>query len=172
MKASGGGLSVENQKVVHRLQKRWLKNIAFVQRTFQARRRSPPDSRFTFIMAVYQCSKNRPQDLIDYLRSNRPLERNERDILADFFEDQMKPAKKPKRGRPRLRLHRTTAWEASFFYKQWREENKRMGVMDRGQGNAMKDEAVRFVIEEFQPTNVDPEIIRSLMDRPLHRRNL
>lgn len=163
------GISPANETTMRRLQKRWLKQQAFIGNSFRQASRTPPTRAQEFLAAVYQCSKGRPQYLIDYLRSDRPITKADRDNLAQLFEGD--PEQKPKRGRPRARALRSAAFEAAFFYKCWRDENRRFGVRDHGQGDAMKDEAARFVAKDLHRVNIKPESVRTLMERPAHRRN-
>lgn len=164
------GLSADNEATKRRLQERWLKQHASIHDSLRNARRKPPHPSDEFLAAVYQCSKGQPQYLIDYLRSNRPIRQQDRENLAQLFEGD--PEQKSKRRRPRAHALRSAALEAVFFYKSWRAENRRLGIRDHGQGDAMKDEAARFVVKELhRRVNVKPESVRALMERPAHRRN-
>lgn len=162
------GLSSANQMSGRRLQKRWLKLQALFQDQMRKVSQVPRPAAYELIAALYQYSRGRPEFFVAYLRSDRPITRSDRENMAQIFEEKFDLT--PKLGRPRHLKNRSAATEALFFYRLWRAENRRLGIRDHGQGDAMKDEAVRFIIAALQ-LKTTPEAIRTLMDRPAHRRN-
>jgi hypothetical protein len=101
--------------------------------------------------------------LIEYLRSDRPLQR---EWLADTLDGVFDPPQ----GRPRDRDLRAAAMLAHFFYNRWKDANKRDGVNDRGFSALMKDDACRYALELEPHLHADFESVRQLLDRPVHRR--
>jgi len=159
-------LSDECRESGARLQKAWLASTAQLNQQWLAdsTRKPPP-----FILAIFRCADGEPEDLIQFLRSELPIERFHREWLAHYFERFLDD--RPIRGRPRNRNLRSVALSTSRFYQAWREENKRQGIKDHGQAGAMKEEAARFVVEELEPANVSIEAVLELLDRPKHRQN-
>ena len=123
-----------------------------------------------FARALYQHARGNSQLLIDYLRSDALFSANDREQCAQVLEGVLERNKS--RGRPRNSLARAAAMQSRIFYKMWRKKNKEAGIRDHGYGDKMKDDAVRFVIEDFEPhlPPLDFETVRGLMDRPESRR--
>jgi hypothetical protein len=112
--------------------------------------------------------------LIDYLRSDRPLSPRDRNNLALYLSGYWSDF--PGRGRPTKITHKTVAATALEFYEDWRRYNRDHRTRDRGQAEAMKDEALRFVVEDLWPSHLGTidgtarAAIRDLMNRPKSRR--
>lgn len=112
--------------------------------------------------------------LADYLNSDRPLSRRDRENLALYVSGHWADYRRP--GQPPKIMHKTIAAAALEFYEDWRQHNRAQCIRDRGQAGPMKDEALRFVIEElWQPhlgmiDDTARAAIRELMDRPKSRR--
>jgi hypothetical protein len=112
--------------------------------------------------------------LIRYL-SERPLGRQEQFALAQILE---KPERKT--GRPRELETLAAEAVASFFYREWRNRNRRSGISDHGHRGEMKDYAASFAVElactypadgaPKEPEEHDVQAVRDMMDRPRHRR--
>ncbi len=163
-------LSNDCQETGSRLQRSWLIAAArFDEFLGQAitNFRLPPE--LELLKAIYLCTRGKPSSLIEHLRSERPLSEIDREYLAQYFEGALDQT--PKRGRPRLLEARTAAFEAGAFYDAWRKENKCRRVADHGQARAMKQEAVRFVLEELEPKALSMDAVLELLDRPKHRRS-
>jgi hypothetical protein len=155
------------------LQERWLRRGQELQQTMAAvvksMRHRPEDS---FVYALVQHARGDSALLIDYLQSDRPLSAVERVQFAQVLAGELD--RKTERGRPRNKLTRTAAMRANVFYKMWRKENKEAGLKDHGHGGDMKDEALHFILDKFDPPAValDFDTVRELMDRPEGRRKL
>jgi hypothetical protein len=108
--------------------------------------------------------------LVSYLRSDRPISSEDRNDWADVLEGKF--SREPRR-RPKNRDVHGAARVALLVYREWRHRNDLNGVSDWGFRDEMKDEAIRFVLEEFEPPEheVKPEAVRELMDREKSRRN-
>jgi hypothetical protein len=112
--------------------------------------------------------------LADYLTSDEPLGRNERDRLARMLP------KGQKTGRPQKAQLRAAATVAVMFYKALRTANKAFGVKDHGHSAEMKEYAARATVEDYFSPDIEgmdeDEVgdyvmqVRDLMDRPEHRR--
>jgi hypothetical protein len=154
------------------LRERWLRRQQELQQALKAAFKNPPPHRpqHDFIRALIQHARGNSEFLIGYLRSQRPLSALDREHFAQVLESTLD--RKSRRGRPLNRNARAAAMQATVFYREWRAENKQAGIKDHGHGDAMKDEAVRFVIEELEPHSppLVCEIVRDLMDRPRSRR--
>lgn len=149
---------------------RFLQRNQDFQKAFRQALLRPFPHCYDFVRSVYQHARGDSSYLIEYFRSDRPIIAGEGEQLAQFFEGVLDRI--PARGRPRDKDVRSAAMAARVFYKQWREYNRRLGINDRGKSDAMKDESVRLVIEDLEPTpGLDPERVRDLMDRSERRRN-
>lgn len=128
------------------------------------------DLKHNFIYALTEHARGNSEFLTDYLRSDRPLGELEREHLAQVLEGVLD--RETLRGRPPNSDERTAAMLAHALYKIWRDENKRARVRDYGACDAMKDEMVRFVIQDLEPNSppLNCETVRQLMDRPRSRR--
>lgn len=123
--------------------------------------------------ALSNFARGNPSRLVAYLRSDRPLGRSERNLIAEVLDqNQSRP------GRPTNDLLRTAATAASRFFDAWRTANKERGIKDHGRRGEMKSYAARVVVEDYYAWQIaaDPEqfieSVRSLMDRPKRRRNV
>jgi hypothetical protein len=52
-------------------------------------------------------------------------------------------------GRPTGRVPRLAATMATYFYDAWRTENQKCGIADYGHRREMKDDAARFIVEDY-----------------------
>jgi hypothetical protein len=135
-------------------------------------RHSPgQDIHLEFMQAIETLeTEGDPLPLETYLRSERPLGRQERKILAAVFHRRYAS----KGGRSPDSLLRIAATLACAFYDAWRELNRKIGVRDRGHSLEMKDYAARVMTEIWLPWKTDEpfvEAVRELMDRPRQRRD-
>ncbi|MBS0245504.1 MAG: hypothetical protein JSR61_02710 [Proteobacteria bacterium] len=106
--------------------------------------------------------------IIDYLRSERPLGRAQRDRLADELEGKY-PAIKVS-GRPADDDLHLAVLEAECFYRNWKSENEKQGIADRGHSGDMKKFAVETIIELRGYKSVSVEKALDLWARPNKRR--
>jgi hypothetical protein len=114
--------------------------------------------------------------LIDYLRSDLPLDRDLRDQFASHLEYLSKPKRT---GRPRNYLLQDITGLADKFYREWKARNKRAGINDRGLSDNMKYQSCVYLIEmdradwdESTSGKIpDPEAVMQLLTRPKSRRN-
>jgi hypothetical protein len=94
-------------------------------------------------------------------------------------------------GRPTGDVRRVAATLACYFYDTWRTENCKHGIQDYGHRGEMKDDAAKYVVEDFfawrfgdgvrtvflwelgQAKDVESLIllVRDLMDKPKKRRD-
>jgi hypothetical protein len=108
--------------------------------------------------------------LIDYLRSDHPLNRH---LLALFLEY----AKAPIGRQPKLGM-RFLADAADTFYREWKSRNKREGINDRGLSDIMKYQSCQYLIEVDGASLMDEgeipdaEALVQLLNRPKSRRKL
>jgi hypothetical protein len=163
----------EIREIGRKLADRWLQRGRELQQGFrQAMLRPVLHSKYDFIRALYQHARGDSRYLIEYLRSRRPLTSADREQFARVLEGVL--SRKKKRGRPRDSVVRDAAFQANVFYRVWIDENRANGVRDHGHRDAMKNEAIRFVVEELelQSPTVDQEKVRELLCRPKCRRNL
>jgi hypothetical protein len=115
-----------------------------------------------------------PSRLIDYLRSDRPLDREKRDSFAWCLEH----LSEPKRGgRPCNYELLDIAELAMNFYRKWKERNKEEGINDRGVSENMKYQSCVYLIElnrdgwtDSMPP--DPDAVMQLIARPKSRREV
>lgn len=160
------------RKIGCELAERWLQRKADFARDFREALRQPKlHPRHDFVSALYQFARGDAQYLIAYLRSHRQLTSANREQLAQVLEGAL--VLKKKRGRPRDLAVHGAAVAAGGFYRAWLRENRQRGIKDHGQREAMKDEAIRFVVEELEPHSppVGQAKVRDLLDRPKSRRN-
>jgi hypothetical protein len=160
------------------VKKKWLANAEHLKPRFIDLTRgcagSHPAEHDYFGRALLLAVDGDATELKKYL-SDRPLNGYERQLIATLLEDYF-ATRKRYRGRPANFMPRVVAAAALHFYQDWRADNKTRGINDRGQSAAMKDEAVRFIIEELDPslleklTESDQAAARELMDRPASRR--
>ena len=119
------------------------------------------------IAALRQAAKGDPTSIVDWLGSDRPLSSSFRRFLLDYFRGEFAP----QRGEPRDDLRDMLTTYAERFFREWREENKRLGISDHGHRAEMREEAIRFTQERFFIfEKIDPEKVRDLMNRPRSRR--
>lgn len=121
----------------------------------------------SFTLALHGHLHGDSTKLLDYLRSSRPLNAEERNDLADVLEGRF--SRQPRRGAPVNRAVHVALDSAEWFYRWWLDENKRNAVADWGHRLVMKDEAIRIAME-VEGHDVDAEVVRDLMDRPKSRR--
>ena len=144
---------------------------------FNAKRRAEeligerPEYAFYRVLLQYSVGNSSP--LKEYLRSDRPLLRSDRELLALELAGELSPP--PKRGRPRDENARAAADFARRFYRQWKSENICEGIKDWGLGDEMKDQSCRYAIEIFKtlrPGEQQPdlEVVPEMMERPISRR--
>lgn len=128
-------------------------------------RRAIGSREYRLISAIRKAGQGEPARLINYLRSDEPLSADFRYRLASMLEGQF--SKKAGRGRPRdIALH-GAADEAELRYQFWIGINRREGVSDHGDREAMKTECIAEAAKIYR---VDAERVRDLMDRPKSRR--
>ena len=119
-----------------------------------------------FVNALTKAANGDTATIADWLGDrDRPLPWMFRRHLRDYFRG----AFSSKRGAPRDDLRDLFLSYVEQFYREWREENDRLGVSDWGHRDEMKDEAIRFTQERY-PLSIDPEKVRDLMKRPRSRR--
>jgi hypothetical protein len=129
-----------------------------------------------FLHVLLHTVEGNPAELINYLRSDRPL-LFDRKRLATSLETALRKRRRDGRRRD-VMAHRLAA-QALRLYGVWHKENIKQGVNDRGRSNDMKDKTARTVFEQQMhafglftpelgfPTNF--EAVRDLMDRPAAR---
>jgi hypothetical protein len=96
--------------------------------------------------------------LIAYLRSDQPLDREHRDLLAFFLEDATKPKQKGRRPKGMQELV-DFAW---IFYREWQRRNEEAGIRDRGLSKKMKYLSCVYTIEAwafFRDPIPDPKVL-------------
>ena len=118
-----------------------------------------------------------PSRLINYLRSDLPLDRD----LRDHFASSLECGPRSKRiGRPPDYLLLDIAELADEFYRQWKERNKKEGINARGRSENMKYQSCVYLID-MQRANwdertdgkiPDPEAVMQLLARPKSRREI
>ncbi len=127
-----------------------------------------------FLKACRALDESNPGPLAEYLRSDRPLGKMERDLLGRLLWQLVQPGKA--KGRPRSEKM-MLAFYALDFYRGLRQRNKRLGIKDHGHGNSMKDFAARTAVTVSHkvrgiPAKIDEafiEAVRAEMDRPKSR---
>lgn len=120
-----------------------------------------------FLNAVVQLNRGNRQPIIDYLRSDNPISSDDRADLAFYFEGGL--SHKPRKGRKNGAEHEA-GLIAVKFYKEWKDMNRRHRVTDHGNSDHMKDEAARFVVEDYLPHwQADYETTRENMERGKNR---
>jgi hypothetical protein len=134
------------------------------------------------------------RDLLSLLRSERPLTQDDRRVIADTLEWVHKQWEKAEekasspqrgRGRPRDDSVRVLAILAWFFYWEWKQENRRLGICDRGHADDMKQQACRLILDlrremknrrlgicdRGHADDYTIDRVREMMDRPRSRRS-
>ena len=129
----------------------------------QAALDAPPADETLLYNALRDYAGGDSAALIEYLRSDRPLQR---EWLADTLDGVFDPPQ----GRPRDRDLHAAAMIAQVLYNRWKNANKQDGVNDRGFSAHMKDEVCRYALELEPHLHADFESVRQLLDRPIHRR--
>jgi hypothetical protein len=125
----------------------------------------PPD----FENAVIAYIEGDASKLIAYLRSDRPLDRDDREALAWWLEYSLKP----KAGRPPNNALKDMAELAEHFYREWKARNKREGINDRGLSENMKYQSCVYLLEmQIEDGGDTPETIMQMLNRPKSRRTL
>jgi hypothetical protein len=128
-----------------------------------------------FLHVLLHAVEGNPAELINYLRSDRPL-LFDRKRLATRLETFSQKRRCGGR-RPDVMAHWLAA-QALRLLDVWQEENIRQGVNDRGCSDDMKDEAAKIAFEQQMhafslefPASFEAvrETIRDLMDRPAAR---
>jgi hypothetical protein len=61
-------------------------------------------------------------------------------------------------GRPTGRVPRLAATMATYFYDAWRTENQKCGIADYGHRREMKDDATRFIVEDYFGWRFEPGV--------------
>jgi hypothetical protein len=117
-----------------------------------------------FIKAVYAWETGNPDDLIGYLRSDRPINKRDRQRLVGGIRHL---SRRPNH-RPENPVPKSAAYLAISLYEEWRARNRKANVSDRGYSRHMKDSCAEFIAQIFD--RVDPEHIRALMDEKKERR--
>ena len=135
-----------------------------VARVFKSALERPPTDDSLLYEALRDHANGDSSALIEYLRSDRPLQR---EWLAQTLEGEFTP----KSGRPRNKDLRSATLVARVFYRRWKEANKRDGINDRGLSGLMKDESCRHAHELESRLQADIDTVREMKDRPISRRN-
>jgi len=129
-----------------------------------------------FVEALNSSSKRNMTPLADYLKSDHPLGRTERDRLARFLP-------KATRKHAHSTQARAAANMAELFYKKLRELNRAQGIKDHGECGPMKEYAARtmsqdwFALSTFDHPVSEGEIdtfvnlVLSLMEKSKSRRD-
>jgi len=124
-----------------------------------------PSTRRIYVEALRAYARGDRSKLVEYLRSDRPIER---EWLAQVINGEVF---QPKNGRPRDKNVRIAAMLARIIYRRWKEMNKKTGVGDHGVSEHMKDEACRYAIElePWDDDQPDFDRVREMIDRPISR---
>ena len=124
-----------------------------------------------FAQAILNFVKGEPVTLARYLRSDAPLDEQHRNIIADAITGTFNQPKV--RGRPVDKALRGAAMASHVFLAEWCERNQAFGIRDHGLTDFMRSEAVRFIVEDFEPSDppLEAERVIDLMSRSKNRRN-
>jgi hypothetical protein len=127
-----------------------------------------------FVQALEASTDTDMSPLADYIASDKPLSKEEREVLS-------RKLPKRKTGRPKNSQLRGAASMAWMFYQEWRKLNKELGVSDRGCGDDMKGYSAQWVVEDYfewggeeftanDRTDKFTVSVRELMEKPKHLR--
>jgi len=154
-----------------KLQAEWLERGRFLSSELKkAVLNRPPMLWDDFAWAILSFAKGEPSALARYLRSDAPVDEQHRNIIADAITGAFNQPKV--RGRPVDEALQRAAMASHVFLVAWHERNRALGIRDHGLGNFMRTEAVRFIVEDFEPSDPPLEIERviDLMSRSKNRR--
>jgi hypothetical protein len=102
-------------------------------------------------LAAFVLNRNgSANDLANALRSDTPMSRRTREMLALYFEGRHPAASK--RGAPKHEAASFVLDFAKAFFADWKAANMDSGLNDRGRSVAMKEKSIEIVvslIEEF-----------------------
>ena len=123
-----------------------------------------PNTSPGFVEAVCAWENGNPDDLITYLRSDRPILKADRKRLIDGI--------RRKSGRPNHRperpLPKSAASLALALYKEWCSRNRKANVLSRGYARHMQDACANFMAGILE--RVDADQIQELMNDKKERR--
>lgn len=125
----------------------------------------PPAPELAAAIAEYHAGKS--SHLVDYLLSDRPVGRRERDGLAWAIGRNSKASPH----RPANASLRYAATLAMAIYKEWRDRNQKAGITNHGHANEMKHAAALFVgATFFDVDEAAADELFELMNRSKKRR--
>ena len=131
------------------------------------RSEGPSENRNTspgFGEAVYAWERGNPDDLITYLRSDRPIAKPDRWRLIDGIRRKsVRPNHRPERPLPKF-----AASLALALYKEWCSRNRNANVSSRGYARDMQDACANFIAGILD--GFDADQIRELMNDKKERR--
>ena len=116
-----------------------------------------------FLNAVIQLSRGNSAPVIEILLSEYEITTEDRETLAFYYKGGFsRPRKKGRRNG----AEHEAAIIAKRFYSEWKDLNRRMAIRDHGNSDEMKDEASRFITEQYMPVlRADQELTRQNMER-------
>jgi hypothetical protein len=117
-----------------------------------------------FTRAVYAWENGDPADLIHYLRSDKPLNKRDRERLVlgiKFMSG--RPNHRPANNYPKF-----AASLAVALYKEWCERNRKANVSSRGYARHMQDACADLMADILH--GIDADQIRALMNDKGERR--
>ncbi|MFD1987985.1 hypothetical protein ACFSOZ_36815 [Mesorhizobium newzealandense] len=169
MKRDDDGWKVSGQN----LQKYWLTVMAnFVgdaPAQIKALERSLAEDA-PFLNCVIQAHRGNNGPIIEILRSDYEITPDDRQALAFYLQGGFAGPKK-RRGRPKG-AENEAATIATKFYREWKDLNRRLGIRDHGKSDQMKDEAARFVADEYvSRLQANTDTTRENMERGKNRQN-
>ena len=119
----------------------------------------PPDGSPRFGKAVYEWERGDPDDLITYLRSDRPIVKGDRQRLIDGIRRKSgRPNHRPERPFPKFAASLSLA-----LYKEWCARNRKANVSSRGYARHMQDACAEFIAGILE--HVDADQIRQSDER-------
>jgi hypothetical protein len=138
------------------LKRKWLEDQEELREVKRER-----EDEINFTLAVMRADDD-PTELIDLLRSNRPMPGNARELLAQYFEGRFSRG----RGGKKDWLLRWAAIQAKTFYQQWLRVNEASGIKDHGHRGKMKENSVNSVIEMDSRLQIfDTEEVLAFLNR-------
>jgi len=128
-----------------------------------------------FIDALEASSEGDMSPLADYVASEKPLSKGERELVSRKLTTR-------KSGRPKNAQLRGAATLAGMFYSEWRRLNKKLCTRDHGHCDEMKECSAQWMVEdwfcwgsggeELTESNREDfiESVRKLLEKPKHLR--
>ena len=128
------------------------------------RRSEKPTGSPGFGAAVYAWEQGNPDDLIKYLKSDRPIVKRDRQRLIMGIQRMSgRPNHRPERPLPKFAASLSVA-----LYKEWCSRNRKAHVFSRGHALDMQDACADFIAAILE--GVDADQIRQLMNDKKERR--